>query len=79
MIPIDNKSFDEKTSAANDADAKAPVRCIECDRLMDHYITFVTPTNENRVVCWQCLGREEKGFNAKRGFHREARSGYIPR
>lgn len=79
MIPIDNKSFDENLSAENDADDKAPVRCAECDREMGHYITFVSPTNENRVVCWECLEREEKGFNAKRGFRREARGGYIPR
>ncbi|MGQ0542204.1 MAG: hypothetical protein ACT4O9_10215 [Blastocatellia bacterium] len=55
------------------------VRCEECDREMDHYNTFVSPTNERKNVCWQCLGRHEKGFNAHRDFRRGARSGYIPR
>ena len=79
MIPIDNKSFDENLSAENDADNKVSARCAECDREMEHYITFVSPTNEDRIICWECLAREEKGFNAKRGFRREARDGYIPR
>ena len=55
------------------------VRCSECDREMTHYNTFVSPTNVEQVICWQCLARKEKGFNAKRDFRREARSGYIPR
>lgn len=76
---IENKTADENLSAQNDADDKPPARCTECDRVMDHYITFVSPTNEERIVCWQCLAREEKGFNAKRGFRREARYGDIPR
>ncbi|HMS39739.1 MAG TPA: hypothetical protein PKE69_05900 [Pyrinomonadaceae bacterium] len=58
---------------------KTPVRCRECDREMDHYNTFVSPTNEERSICWQCLQREEKGFNAKRNFSRRSRSGVIPR
>lgn len=53
--------------------------CGECDRETDNYNTFISPTNERRVVCWECLAREEKGFNAKRDFRREARSGTIPR
>ena len=76
---IENKNADENLSARNDADDKQPARCVECDREMDHYVTFVSPTNEDRIVCWECLGREEKGFNAKRGFRREARHGDIPR
>ncbi len=58
---------------------KPPVRCEECDRVMEHYNTFVSPTNERRNICWQCLAREEKGFFAHRDFHREARGGDIPR
>ena len=58
---------------------KPTVRCSECDRENEHYNTFLSPTNEQRVVCWECLGREEKGFNARRDFRREARSGVIPR
>lgn len=53
--------------------------CAECDRETDNYNTFLSPTNELRIVCWECLAREEKGFNAKRDFRREARSGVIPR
>lgn len=58
---------------------KPAVRCSKCDREMDHYNTFLSPTNEEIVVCWQCLAREEKGFNAKRDFRRTARSGVIVR
>lgn len=54
-------------------------RCTECDREMEHYNTFVSPENVERVVCWECLGREEKGFNAKRDFSRDSRRGVIPR
>ncbi len=58
---------------------KPTVRCTECDREVTHYNTFLSPTNDRTVVCWECLSREEKGFFAHRGFHREARSGDIPR
>ncbi len=58
---------------------KPVTRCSECDRERDHYNTFLSPTNEERVVCWECLGREEKGFNASRGFRRDSRTGVIPR
>jgi hypothetical protein len=58
---------------------KPVARCAECDREMDHYNTFVSPTNEARNVCWECLGRDEKGFFAKRDFHRSSRGGVIPR
>ncbi len=58
---------------------REPARCSICDRVMDHYNVWIGPTNSTRVICWQCQAREEKGFNAKRGFRRGARSGYIPR
>ncbi|HSU24921.1 MAG TPA: hypothetical protein VLI65_02965 [Pyrinomonadaceae bacterium] len=58
---------------------KPVVRCSECDREVEHYNTFVTPTNQKYNVCWQCLARAEKGFNAKRDFRRGSRFGYIPR
>ena len=58
---------------------RAPVRCEECDREMEHYNTFVTPTNERRNICWECLSRQEKGFFAHRDFRRGARNGNIPR
>ncbi len=54
-------------------------RCSECDREMEHYNIFLSPTNEEKVICWECLGREEKGFFTKRGWGREARHGDIPR
>lgn len=63
----------------NAEENKAPVRCAECDREMGHYITFTSSTNEQRNVCWQCTDREEKGYNTKRGWGREARDGDIPR
>ena len=58
---------------------KPAVRCEECDREMHHYNTFLTPTNEKRIICWECLGRVEKGFFAHRDFSRGARTGVIPR
>jgi hypothetical protein len=58
---------------------KPVARCTECDREVEHYNTFVMPTNETRVVCWECLQRQEKGFNAKRDFRRDSRRGVIPR
>jgi len=58
---------------------KPVVRCTECDREVDHYNTFIDPDSEIRNVCWECLSRTERGFNARRGFHRQARSGVIPR
>ena len=58
---------------------KKVVRCEECDREMEHYNTFLSPTNERRTVCWQCLARQEKGFFAHRDFRRGARTGFIPR
>jgi len=58
---------------------KPTARCSECDREVVYYNTFVSSTNDERAVCWQCLEREEKGFNATRGFHRQSRRGVIPR
>lgn len=58
---------------------KQSARCSECDREMDHYNTFLSPNNEEKIICWECLQREEKGFNTKRGFRREGRHGDIPR
>lgn len=58
---------------------KPIARCSECDRETDHYNTFVSPDNAENVICWRCLAREEKGFNAKPDFRRDSRSGVIPR
>lgn len=53
--------------------------CSECDREVDHYYTLLAPTNETRVVCWECQMRDEKRFFTKRDFRRQSRRGYIPR
>ena len=58
---------------------KPVVRCDECDREVDHYNTHLLPTNETRNVCWECTARMEKGFFAKRDFHRSTRRGIVPR
>jgi len=58
---------------------KPAVRCEECDREMDHYNAFLSPTNVRTNVCWECLQRKEKGFFAQRGFQRGSRTGVIPR
>jgi hypothetical protein len=68
------------TEAIDPKSANKPtVRCAECDREVEHYNTFIEPDNEGRNVCWECLSRAEKGFNAKRDFRRQARTGTIPR
>ncbi|MEZ5306229.1 MAG: hypothetical protein R2684_03690 [Pyrinomonadaceae bacterium] len=58
---------------------KPVVRCSECDREVEYYNTFLSPTNQETHVCWECEMRDEKGFNARRDFRRQARSGIIPR
>ncbi|CAN5723118.1 hypothetical protein BH24ACI2_BH24ACI2_11940 [soil metagenome] len=58
---------------------KPPARCSECDRVMEHYNVFVSPTNEKKIICWECMTRDEKGFFAKRDFSRSSRRGVIPR
>lgn len=60
-------------------DGKPPLRCAECDREMEHYNILLSPTNEEKVVCWECQQREDKGFFVKRGFRRGGRLGDIPR
>jgi len=52
---------------------KPIVRCAECDREVSHYITFTSPTNEERDVCAMCLEREEKHFNTSREWKRVRR------
>lgn len=71
--------IDERINLSAPSERKTPAKCSICDREMEHYNVFLSPTNEEKVVCWECLEREEKGFNAKRGFRREARHGDIPR
>jgi hypothetical protein len=58
---------------------KPTERCSDCDREVEHYNTFISSTNEPRIVCWECLARDEKGFNASRDFSRMSRRGVIPR
>lgn len=58
---------------------KPLARCTECDREMEHYNVFLAPTNEEKIVCWECMQRQDKGFFAKRGFRRGGRDGFIPR
>jgi hypothetical protein len=71
--------INENLKTSNNKEDKAPVRCAECDREMEHYITFTNPSNEDKNICWQCVDRQEKGFNAKRDFRRSSRTGVIPR
>ena len=67
------------TESSKGKNPKQIERCSECDRETDTYYIFLGPTNETRVVCWECQMREEKGFNAKRTFSRSSRRGVIPR
>lgn len=61
------------------AEEKKPARCAECDRIMTHYNIYLSPDNDEKVVCWQCMNRDDKGFFAKRDFYRKGRRGVIPR
>lgn len=61
------------------ATEKSPARCSECDRMMTHYNIYLSPDNDERIVCWECMNREEKGFFTKRDFRRKSRFGVIPR
>ena len=67
------ETFDPKLTA------KPIARCAECDRETDTYNVFISPTNEARVICWECEMRTEKKFFAKQGFQRSSRRGVIPR
>lgn len=58
---------------ANNAQAKPPVRCEECDTVREHYVTFVLPSNEIYHVCWSCQQREDKAFNTKPEWKRHSR------
>lgn len=59
---------------------KKPLRrCDECDIETHYYNVFLKPTGEEEVICWECLGREERGFFAKKDFRRMSRYGIIPR
>lgn len=58
---------------------KPLARCTECDEEVENYNVFLSPSGEESVVCWRCLAREEKGFNAMPGFQRLGRRGVIPR
>ncbi|MCU1289483.1 MAG: hypothetical protein JWN60_1712 [Acidobacteria bacterium] len=49
------------------------VKCAMCDREVEHYNMFLAPDNEETNVCWQCIQREEKGFNTKPEFRRSSR------
>lgn len=49
-------------------------RCFECDEETAYYNIFISPTNERKVICWECLSKEEKGFTARYGYSRGAKS-----
>ena len=57
----------------NNAVLKPAARCTECDNVITHYFSFVLPTNEVKIVCWECQDREDKGYNMKPSFKRDHR------
>ncbi len=65
----------EETS--NNKDPKEIARCSECDRENTHYFSFILPSNEVKIVCWECQDREDKGFNMKRTWKRSSRQHSI--
>ncbi len=62
---------------ANNAQPKPVVKCDVCDTEVEHYVTFVTPANEIRNVCWACQQRDDKGFNTKPDWKRSVRQRQI--
>ncbi len=64
-------------TVANNAQPKPAVRCDECDTIVEHYVTFVTPSNELHHVCWNCKQREDKYYNLKPGWRRSPRQKQI--
>lgn len=75
----ENDDITEIDEIRNNAEDKEPARCVKCDRVVEHYNTFITPTNETHNVCAECLQREDKGFNTKSDWKRASRRGVIPR
>lgn len=66
-------------SISKTSDKKKTARCSECDRETVYFNVWHSPSGTERVICWECTAREEKGFFAQRGFQRGARTGVIPR
>ena len=62
---------------SNNSEPKPFVRCDECDTEVDHYVTFVTPTNDIHNVCWSCQERDDKGINQRAEWKRGARQREI--
>lgn len=58
---------------ANNAHPKPDVKCDECDTVKDHYVTFVSPENEIKHVCWSCQQRDDKSVNRKPDWKRSPR------
>jgi hypothetical protein len=82
FVGLRRKNFFEGKTVMNNGNTnqKKPLRrCDECDRETHYYNVFIKPTNEEKVICWECLGREERGFFAKKDFRRMSRYGVIPR
>jgi hypothetical protein len=52
---------------------KPTARCAECDNEVEHYNTFLSPLNEENVICWECMQSNDKGFNASKDFYRRSR------
>ena len=69
----------EMDDIANNSEEKVPTRCWKCDRVMEHYNTYLSANNETQNICAECIQREEKGFNTKRDWKRASRRGVIPR
>lgn len=44
--------------------------CERCDRETDHLISTLGPGLQPRLVCWECLDRQEKRDNLRPGWRR---------
>jgi hypothetical protein len=49
-------------------------RCEQCDRETAHVVESIAQDNRLHYVCWDCVGRHEKGFNQKPGWRRAHRT-----
>ena len=58
----------------NVSTADKPVRrCEHCDRETKDYVVFISPDNQEHIICWTCQERDDKNFFQKPTYHRVRR------
>ena len=64
-----------KDGGAESPDTGPNYLCDKCDREARHVIRQLAPDGSVRYVCWSCLGQEERRFNRRDSWRRDARAG----